>query len=114
MALHSVAVVLGVYATLIAFLVWVCVISDPNDQASLGGRLNVLLTENAPERINATLQRVLPQRFVKRCIAVAGMLEQSSDARSSYRNAHRAYGSLHRTYDYVVNQRNPLLQVTKM
>ena len=58
----GVTVVLAVYAVLIAFLVWVCVISDPNDEANLGGRLNVLLTENVPERFDQALQRVLPQR----------------------------------------------------
>lgn len=60
----SIGVVLGVYGVLIAFLVWVCVISDPNDESSLGGRLNVLLTENVPERVNAGLQRTLPLRCV--------------------------------------------------
>lgn len=62
---QGIGVVLGVYAAVIAFLVWVCVIADPNDEASWGGRLNVLLTENAPERVNAGLQRLLPQRSVR-------------------------------------------------
>jgi len=61
----GVGVVLAVYATLLAFLVWVCVLSDPNDEGSLGGRLNVLLTENGPQRLNAVLQRVLPARYVE-------------------------------------------------
>ena len=60
----GVTVVLAVYAVLVAFLVWVCVMSDPNDEGSLGGRLNVLLTENMPERLDRALQRVLPQRCV--------------------------------------------------
>lgn len=80
MAAQSVAVVLGVYLTLVAFLVWVCVLSDPNDQASLGGRLNVLLTESAPQRLNAGLRRGLPPRSV-RAVCSAWLLVSSARSR---------------------------------
>ncbi|TFJ87604.1 hypothetical protein NSK_000955 [Nannochloropsis salina CCMP1776] len=78
----SVVTILVVYITLIAFLIWVCVLADPNSE-TLGGRLNVLLTEEIPTRITFNLRRRLPSKV---------------------------FDTLAKAYDYIVCQRNPILQ----
>ncbi len=75
--------ILLVYLVTVAFLVWVCVLSDPNSN-SLGGKLNILLTEELPGLLTSKLQRRLPPRL---------------------------YDGLAHSYDWVVNRRNPLLQL---